>query len=95
MDEEEIVEEAEIKERGVENSTTESLIGTESEESIPEIDTVDTSTDTENTESVQYEMEEEQVGTVARTGRSIRKSTRLVEQCNVYIEDIGYEKLLG
>ena len=46
LDEEEMVEEAEIKERGVENGTTEINVGTESEESLPEIDTVDTPTNT-------------------------------------------------
>ena len=79
LDEEEIVEEAEIKEKVVENGTTEISVGTENEESVLEIGTVDTPTDTENTESVQEDIEEEPVGIVPRTGRSIIKPMRLVE----------------
>ena len=74
-----IPEEAEIKEKVVENGTTEISVGTENEESVLEIGTVDTPTDTENTESVQEDIEDEPVGIVTRTGRSIIKPMRLVE----------------
>ena len=71
LDEEEMVEEAEIKEKVVENGTTEIPVGIENKESVPEIGTVDTPTDTENTESVQEDIEDEQVGIVTRTGSLI------------------------
>ena len=94
LNEEEMVEENEIAENGsteiVESVPENSAI----EESVIENESAETSEITGNTESVQ-EIGEELVGTTTRTGRSIRKPERLVEQCNISVEDIGYEKLLG
>lgn len=95
LDEEEMVEEAEIKKEGGDNGTSDIPVDTENDESIPEIGTIDTPTDTENTEMVQEKMEEDPVGTVTRTGGSIIKPMKFVEQCNLSGEDIGYKKLLG
>jgi len=63
--------------------------------SVQEIGNIDTLADTKNTESVQEEREEQPVGTITRTGRSVIQHVRLVKQCAVSVEDIGYEKLLG
>ena len=74
-----MVEETKIKEKVVENGTINIPVGTENETSIQEISIVDTPPDTENTESVQEDIEDEPVGIVTRTGRSIIKPMRLVE----------------
>ena len=79
----------------VENNITEISVGTENEESVQENGTDEIPTGIENAESVQEDIEEEPVGTITRTGRSIRKPEKLVEQYAVSIEDIGYETLLG